>query len=587
MIRSIMLLCLLAGFAGDSLASETLTQTGSKLGTKIADFECPDFYGKVHHLSDFKESQAIVMVFVGTECPLVRAYSPRLNQLAADYADQKVTFLGVDSNRQDNLEEIKAFARQFKIAFPILKDNENRVADLVGAIRTPEAVVIDHAGVIRYHGRIDDRMGVGYARGAAQQEDLRQAIDDILANRDIKVTRTEAPGCYIGRTPTVTPTGDITYAKQVSRILQDRCERCHRPGEIGPFAMSSYQDIVDWSQTIVEVVDNGRMPPWFAAPKYDGVFHDQATLTPEEKNIIRQWVANGCPEGNPSDLPPKREYVDGWQIKTDQVWYMSEKPFAVKAEGVMPYEHFVVDLGLNEDRWVKAVECRPGARSVVHHVLVFIQEPGVIYAGFPGDLIAAYAPGFPPVAVPDRMAVRMKKGSKVLFQLHYTPDGRPHEDRSYFGVQYADPNEVDYRVYVSHAMNFAFTIPPNTDNVPISATRKINKECLLLGMNPHMHTRGKAYTYEAIYPDGRKETLLEVPRFDFNWQVPCMYREPKLLPKGTKIVGTGIFDNSAGNLNNPDPNKAVRFGEQTWEEMQIGWFTVAEKLEKRETAMAR
>jgi thiol-disulfide isomerase/thioredoxin len=585
MTRSMVILAWMIAVGTLTIQADSPKSTGSKVGTTLPAVESPDFYGKPHQLPK-TDSSATVLIMIGTECPLVRSYAPRLNQLAKEFGERGVTFLGVDSNRQDNLEEIKAFARQYEISFPILKDNESRLADLVGAVRTPEAILLDAQGVIRYHGRIDDRMGIGYAKGAASQEDLKNAIEDVSAKREVKLSSTEAPGCHIGRSRSTAPTGEITYSKQVSRILQDRCERCHRAGEIGPFALNDYQDAVDWSETIAEVVDNGRMPPWFAAPKYDGVFHDQATLTPEEKATISQWIANGCPEGNPSDLPPKREYVDGWQIKTDQVWYMSDKSFPVKAEGIMPYEHFVVDLGLKEDRWVKAVECRPGNRSIVHHVLVFIQEPGVIYAGFSGDLIAAYAPGFPPVATPERMAVRMKKGSKVIFQLHYTPDGRPHEDRSCFGVQYADMDEVDYRVYVSHAMNFAFTIPPNADNFPIAATRKINKDCLLLGMNPHMHMRGKAYTYEAIYPDGRKETLLEVPRFDFNWQVPCMYREPKPLPKGTKIVGTGIFDNSTNNLNNPDPNASVRFGEQTWDEMQIGWFTVAEKLAKRETAMA-
>ncbi len=357
--------------AGDSVPSST----GSKLGTKLADFAAPDYYGKPHALADYRESEAIVLVFLGTECPLVRAYAPRLTEIAKTYADKKVTFLGINSNRQDTLEEIKGYARHYGIEFPILKDNDNRIADLVGAIRTPEAVLLDRQRVIRYHGRIDDRIGVGYAKNKATSEDLVAALNDLLAGGEIKVSSTPAPGCHIGRTRSVAPTGDITFTKQVSRILQDRCERCHREGEIGPFVLHNYQDAVDWSQSIIEVVDNGRMPPWFASPKHDGEFHDQATLSADEKETLRQWVANGCPEGDAKDLPAKREYVDGWQIKTDQVWYMADKPFHVKAEGVMPYEHFVVDLGLTEDRWIKAVECRPGARSVVHHILVFLQEP--------------------------------------------------------------------------------------------------------------------------------------------------------------------------------------------------------------------
>lgn len=560
------------------------TRPGSKLGQKVQDFEIRDYRGKVHRLSDYSSDKLVVLVFLGTECPLVRAYAPKLEQLATTYADQGVRFLGVNSNLQDSLTEIAAYARSYGINFPILKDNENALADEVGAVRTPEALVLDGDRVIRYHGRIDDQIGVGYKRPSILHDDLVQAIEELLAGKEVTVASTDAPGCHIGRMHRSEPTGSVTYSNQIARIFQNRCERCHRAGEIGPFPMQQYSDVVGWAETIAEVVDQRRMPPWFASPKHDGEFHNEARMTPEEIALVKEWVANGAPEGDPKDLPEPVEFVSGWQIKPDQVWHMNDKPFTVPAEGVVPYKHFVVDLGLTEDKWIQTAEARPGVYSVVHHILVFLQEPGVMYPGMPGELMAAYAPGFPPVVAPPGMAMRARKGSKIVFQMHYTPDGVDRDDNSYFGVTYADPASVEYRVHVQNAINFTFKIPAHADNVPVVATRKIGRDCLLLGLNPHMHQRGKSYTYEAVYPDGKKEILLDIPRFDFNWQIPCMYKEPHTLPAGTKLVCTGVFDNSENNLSNPNPSQDVKWGDQTWEEMQIGWYTVAEKLTPKEEA---
>jgi peroxiredoxin len=543
-----------------------------------------DTFGKSHTISEYAGDKGCIVVFLGTECPLVKAYTPKLNEIAKTYADRGMRLLGVVSNHQDTLTEITAFVRTQEIAFPVLKDIDHRLADAVGAVRTPEAVLLDSQRVVLYHGRIDDQIGVGYRKGAVENDDLVLALDHFLKGESIAVASTPAPGCLIGRTRKVAPTGTITYSNQIARLFQNRCERCHREGEIGPFTISSYQDAVDWADNILETVDTGRMPPWFASSKHHGEFRNEAALIEEEKNLIRTWVANGCPEGDPKDLPAKISYVAGWQIKPDQIWKMADEPFVVPAEGTIAYKYYEVDLKLTEDKWIKAAECRPGVPSVVHHVIIFLQEPGVIYPGMPGELVAAYAPGFPPTVAPEGMATRARKGSKVIFQMHYTADGVERKDISTFGVQFADPKDVQYRMHVENAVNFSFKIPAYADNVSVVSSRKIPRDVLLLGLNPHMHQRGKAYTYEAQYPDGRKEVLLDVPRFDFNWQIPCVYNKPKELPAGTKIVGTGIFDNSTNNLSNPDPSKDVKWGDQTWEEMQIGWYTVAEKIKKADLA---
>jgi mono/diheme cytochrome c family protein len=453
-----------------------------------------------------------------------------------------------------------------------LKDPGNVVADAVGAQRTPEVFVLDASRTVRYGGRIDDQFLVGAQRKAPQRRDLACALDELLAGADVSQPVVAAVGCRIGRVSATEPTGDVTYARQISRLFAARCVECHRPGEVAPFPLTTYEEAVGWGETILEVVRDGRMPPWFANPEH-GQFKNHATLSDEEKDLLATWVANGSPEGDSAELPPPREFVEGWRIgEPDQIVYIRDEPYVVPAEGVVEYQYFTVDPGWTEDKWIQAAEGRPDARSVVHHILAFVVPPGESgdFRGRGGAV--GYAPGLPPTVFAEGIALHAPAGSKLVFQMHYTPNGVERRDRSCVGLVFADPATVRRKADGGMAANMSLAIPPGADSHEVKSKYLFRNAMLLINLTPHMHLRGKSFRYVAEYPDGTSEVLLDVPRYDFNWQLRYELAEPKLMPKGTMLRCTAQFDNSAENLANPDPTQTVRWGDQTWEEMMIGWF---------------
>jgi peroxiredoxin/mono/diheme cytochrome c family protein len=577
----IALLLLSSTAAGGDDAHKDNTQN---VGQAVSDFALEDTLGAAHRLRDYANSKAVVVAFLGIECPLVKLYAPRLEKIAAEYRERGVTFLAIDSNSQDSLAELQHFVRTYGLTFPVLKDPGNVVADQFQAVRTPEMFVLDSDHKIRYRGRIDDQYGfqkgVGYQRPEASQNELLSAIESVIAGEEVAVASTAAPGCLIGRVSSGDAKTDITYSNQVARIFQNHCVSCHREGEIAPFALSSYEEAAGWAPMISEVILAGRMPPWHADPKH-GDFANDARLPDEDKEMILAWAKGGAPEGDPSDLPPPRTFTSGWQIPTpDQVLPMADKPFVVPAEGKVEYQYFTADPGWTEDKWISAAECRAGNRAVVHHIIVFIIPPGEdprpeAEGMSVRELLAGTAPGNPPTVLPTGMAKRVKAGSKLMFQMHYTANGREQSDLSSIGFVFADPATVTRDVKTDLAINVMFEVPAGADNHKVEAWRRFRQDSLLISLMPHMHLRGKAFRYELEYPDGRKEVLLDIPNYDFNWQNSYYFKEPKFVPRGAKMHCIAHFDNSEENLANPDPSQPVRWGEQTWEEMMIGWFVRA------------
>jgi peroxiredoxin/mono/diheme cytochrome c family protein len=560
------------------------TSDANPIGKKVDAFSLPDHHGQQLALADLKDRPAVVLVFLGTECPLAKSYAPRLSELAKEFAPQGVAFLGIDANLQDSLADIANFAKSHDLGFPVLKDLGNKLADSLGAQRTPEAFLLDRDRVVRYCGRIDDqygfKTGAGYVKPKLNERSLANAIGEVLAGKPVAKSIAHADGCLIGRVKHE-PHGDVTYANQIARIFNDRCVSCHRPGEIAPFAMTSYDEVQGWAEMIAEVVSDGRMPPWFADPHF-GHFSNDTRLTDDEKQLIATWIKNGCPEGDPSQQPAPRQFAEGWQIgQPDQVCYMSDDSFPVPAEGTVQYQFFTVDPGWTEDKWVQASECRPSNRGVVHHIIVFTKVEGQDeFDGGRGGL-AGYAPGTPPHVLPPGTATFVPAGAKLVFQLHYTPNGVAQADRSCVGFKFADPKSVKKTLRDGMVGDVGFKIPPGEGNFEVKAKHRFLKDTLLLSLMPHMHLRGKDFKFEAQYPDGTKEVLLDVPSYDFNWQLRYYLAEPKLMPKGTRLECTAHFDNSAENLANPDPGETVSFGEQTWEEMMFGFYTSIDPKEDR------
>ena len=545
-------------------------------GRKIENFTLEDARGTKRSLADWSDAKVVVVAFLGTECPLANLYAPRLNDLAGRLKEKGVAFVGINSNQQDSVTETAAHATRHGFGFPILKDAGNKIADQFGAERTPEVFVLDHDRVVRYSGRIDDQYGVGFQKQQATRADLELAIGEVLAGKAVSQPRVSPTGCVIGRVKRAEPNGQVTYTKHIAPILKASCVECHHEGQIAPFSLTDYNEVVGWAEMIQEVVHERRMPPWLAAPEHDQ-FKNNPTLTKDQVATIDKWVEGGCPEGDAADLPAPAEFAQGWGIsQPDQVFYMDQKAYTIPAEGVVNYQIYEVDPGFTEDKWIQQAEVKAGNPAVVHHVIVFIQEPGGDRFGAPQ---MAFAPGMTPRRFEKNMAIKVPAGSKLVFQCHYTPNGTEQQDRSYVGFVYANPKDVEFEVAGAACGDLGFKIPPRDGNFKVQARKLFLKDTTLLGMNPHMHLRGKAFKYELQLPNGTTEVLLDVPRYDFNWQLWYMLKKPKLIPRGSKMICTAYFDNSEDNLANPDPSKEVTWGEQTWDEMMFGFYSTVRPRE--------
>ncbi|MCC9598955.1 redoxin domain-containing protein [Stieleria sp. JC731] len=558
-------------------------------------FDLPSIDGTKVNLSKDSASPVTVLFFVGTECPLVKIYASRvqktvqaINSTTADQANA-VRLIGVCSTAQDSLDDLKRFADEQQIGFTLVKDFGGEVGKSVGAKRTSEVVVVDQNLAIRYQGRVDDEYEPGVSRTKANRDDLAEAINEVLGGKDVSVPMTNSVGCLIGYASDEPVTTDLTYARDIAPILDRQCNECHREGDIAPFALTDYAEVVGWGPMMVEVMDEQRMPPWHADPNF-GKFLNARHMPEKEKQTIKEWVNGGMPFGNVDDLPkksinqPLAVTKDGneWQFsrEPDVVVPMAKQPFLVPADESVDYQYYVVDPGFKEDTWVVGTEVRPGNRSVVHHCIVFIRPPD--NADFRGiGWLGAYVPGQRGAEFPPGYARRIPAGSKLVFQMHYTPTGTPQEDLTQVGLLLGKKEEIDREIITLTAINSEFEIPPHADDYPVTASiRQLPNVGELLAVAPHMHLRGKSFRVFANHADSSgneatPETLLSVPNYDFNWQHVYAFAEPLPLNTVDKIWFEAQFDNSANNPANPDPSAPIYWGDQTDEEMAIGFFEVA------------
>ncbi|HSC29516.1 MAG TPA: hypothetical protein VLD67_19725 [Vicinamibacterales bacterium] len=397
-------------------------------------------------------------------------------------------------------------------------------------------------------------------------------------------------GQYVARPATGVP----TFTRDVAPILFKNCTGCHRPGEIAPMSLLTYEDARPYAKAIRDEIRDGNMPPWHAEAPH-GTFLNERRISDTEKDILVRWATNGAPRGDPSDLPPAPSYPDGWTIGTPDVVFEMAEDYKIPADGVIEYEYFYIPTNFAEPRWVQAVEVRPGNRGLVHHVLVFYKAmrdpsspavpvlrpnreqmllpprtPGnrpVRRDQVPGRLLATYAPGTNPQVFPPGTAVRLEPGGVLELQMHYTADGEAGSDRTKVGLIFSkDPSPREVRV--SHFFNTKFTLPAGATEVRVDADVGFVSDATVWGLFPHTHVRGNRWEYVLELPDGSKTTVLSVPRYDFNWQTYYMFSEPLKVPRGAKLVSSAWYDNSAANKSNPDPKVDVTWGDQTWEEMQ-------------------
>lgn len=386
--------------------------------------------------------------------------------------------------------------------------------------------------------------------------------------------------------------GAPTFNKDILPIFQKNCQGCHRPGEIGPMPLLTYESTRPWAKAIKEQVATGKMPPWFADPKY-GHFANDRRLSAGDIRTIEAWVDGGAPEGDAREKPKPVTWAEGWNIRADEIFQMPD-PFPIPAKGTLDYIYIVLPTGFRTDTWVTAAEIRPSARSVVHHVLAVVRPPGsqwmkeakpfVPYipplpsedGNNPQDkpvdmsyeLLAGYSPGMQPQRFDvDHSAKLIPAGSDIVLQVHYTPNGKTAmQDQTRIGLTLAQ--EAPPKRFMSAvAASWKWEIPAGDPNYEGHARLTFGEPVELVFIQPHMHVRGKDMTIRLVYPGGESQTVLSVPHYDFRWQVIYYLDKPLQLPQGTRVEVTAHWDNSAANPNNPDPTKTVKYGFQSTEEM--------------------
>jgi len=384
-----------------------------------------------------------------------------------------------------------------------------------------------------------------------------------------------------------------TFTRDVAPVLYANCVECHRAGEIAPMSLITYAEVRPWARAIEKQVRDGVMPPWHADAPH-GTFRNERSLTSPQKDIIARWAAAGAPEGNAADLPPRPTFAEGWRIGTPDVIFEMQEDYAVPARGTIEYENFYIPTNFTEERWLQAIEARPGNRALVHHILVYYEAPPdgprtppilqtnrednrlperpagnrpVRPTEFPSRLLATYAPGTNPQAFPAGTALRLAPGGTLHLQLHYTANGTAGTDRSRVGLIFAKTPPPE-EIRASQFLNARLSIPAGAVDHQVSTDVAFVQDATVWGLFPHTHVRGKRWSYTLELPDGTTKPLLSVPKYDFNWQTYYMFQEPIRVPKGARIRSTAWYDNSAANRSNPDPKVDVKWGDQTWEEMQ-------------------
>src|SRR5262245_5221359 len=522
------------------------------------------------------EPKATVLWFMAAECPVAKLYAPRVAELERATRSRGARFLAIDSNYQDDAAQVSALGESARIEFPMLLDPDQRVADAFGVTRSSEVVVLDPELKVRYQGAVDDQYGPGTSKPAPTAPGLSAALDAVLSGREPSVSATKATGCLLGRMPAERREGKVTFHRDVLPILQHNCQVCHRPGEIGPMPLLDYDDAAGWAPMIAEVVEAGRMPPWHADPRF-GKFVNRRGLSDQERATLIAWAAAKAPEGDRKNAPPPIEWPSQqWHIGAPDLVVSMSGPFNVPAQGTVEYKYFRVPTHLTEDRWVKAIEVRPGNRAVVHHILVFVEDPQKRRESldeFQGGLNGYFGvcvPGQGPTIYPDGTAQRLPNDSNLIFQVHYTPNGSPQQDVSSVGFQFTD-EEITQQVMTRGIFNLGIKIPPGKKDVTFQATYEFEQAASILNLFPHMHLRGQSFRYE-LEQDGTRQTLLSVPAYDFRWQHLYRFAQPIPVEKGARVICTAQYDNTKENPNNPNPSTTVRWGDQTWEEMLLGYI---------------
>jgi peroxiredoxin/mono/diheme cytochrome c family protein len=569
-----------------------LTETSSakapvKTGSRIRLATLTDIKGKTYNWETLAQRGPVALVFSGTACPVAQRYTVRLNELYQTFSAKGVSLFVVHSNYDEGKEEVAEHAKEMGYKMPVVKDEDGSLARMLGATMTPQAFVIDSKGVLRYRGALDDNR----YENRVKKPYLRDTLNALLNKKAVPVANTEAFGCTL-RLPERTEAneGRITYAKDIASIIQDNCQTCHRPGQVAPFTLTSYEDAYRWRKEIKKYTAARSMPPWKPEAHY-GEFQKERRLTNEQISLIARWVDEDAPLGDPNDLPPTRKFEDGWTLgKPDMVVEMSEE-YEIGPTGEDEYRHFVIPTNFDEDMYVQAIDIMPGNRKTVHHVIAFVdntgvarqldaRDPGPGYNSFgspgfpPVSMLGAWAPGMTPTVLPKGTGYRLPKGADIVLQIHYYRTGKTERDRSKVALYFTkEPNPE--MVSIAWILNTWFRLPPGAERHEVKAAWIAPRDARVVAILPHMHLLGKEMKITAYPPNGDPIPLVWIKNWDFNWQDNYHFKEPITLPKGTRVEVIAYYDNSEKNPRNPNsPPKPVTWGEKTSDEMCLALMSV-------------
>jgi peroxiredoxin len=547
----------------------TLPAAALDVGARVDNFKLLDHDGRAHELHYLSDMKAVVLMVHGNGCAAVRDSLPGFRATRDAWRQRGVEFLMIDPNREDTRDSVAAEARGLGIDVPILLDETQVISESLGVERAGEVFVVDtRAWTLAYRGAVDG--------AAAAARPLDAALAAVVGGTAPAVARTEAQGCAVEYAQR-SGQRQVSYAETIAPMLIDKCVGCHHEGGIGPWAMSSYDMVRGFSLMMREVVRTKRMPPWHADP-HVGKWANDRSLSGDQVRDLVHWIEAGAPRGDgPDPLAEYRPKWQEWDLDTPPDLVLDVPPFEVPATGVVDYQYLYVKNPLDHDVWVRASQLLPGDRKALHHTITrfFVPEPGEEDASAfsgrragrrEGGGIAGYVPGSRGSALPEGTGVLLPKGAVFQLQMHYTTYGKASTDRSRIGLWFHEA-PPPHRISGTVLINPRLRIPANTKAHSESASQKLTRDVLVYGFMPHAHFRGKSAEYRAIFPDGREEVLLSVPNYDFNWQTQYQLAEPRRLPAGTTLVSTTTWDNSAQNRANPDPNRVVPWGQQTWDEM--------------------
>ncbi len=555
------------------------------IGKRLADLAFIDLAGQLGRLSDFGGGKGLVLVVRDVGCPVSKRYGPETARLDALLSAQGIPFLYINPSEHNTLEEMRSEVELFGFQGRYVADRELAFARALHPKTTTEVFLIDSARTLRYRGAIDDQYGRGVSQGEPRRRYLVGAAEALLAGEEVPFPATSAPGCFLAfdeEPESAAPPAPITYHDQVARILQGNCVECHRAGGAGPFSLASYEEARGRRGMVRFVVRERLMPPWFADP-HVGAWENDRSLSEADRDTLLAWIEAGAPEGDPADAPLARAYEDNWQIGHPDVVFPFPEPFEVPAEGIVDLTRVISDVVVPRDLWVERLQVLPGAPQVVHHATIMFQPPPE--ALDPGrrildtlapwkkqregwEFLIGYLPGKGPRIFEEGVARFLPKGSRIRFEMHYTPNGVATPDLTRLGLVLA---EAPPRFVAESRLlrNRDFVIAPETYGEAWTIEQVLPFDSLLRSLTPHMHLIGDTFAVDLQRPGESPERLLEIPAWDPDWQFSYVFRDKPFAPAGSKLFVTATFDNRSDNPENLYPGRVVRDGPQIWDEMLI------------------